>query len=485
MNPIPADGGTPSSTGLDDSAQSHAASDTAVWEEPREIESGVQAKVRTTPMVRLLQIVRNDLVHNAAALYGVQFCRKMFPLLTMPYLARVLGPSGWGSVAFVSSLGEFIVLIIEFGFNLSATRQIAQAKDARDECGKTIAGVLGAQAVLASASIMAAWLASQFIPLLRDNPKLLWAGVFYGVFQGMNPLWFFQGLERLKLLAALEIFGKTVGMIGVFLVVKAPEDAWEALLLQGIPPFLCAVIGFGLAYTQFPFVLPTRRLVKGALVSSWRLFVLRSGESLYSAGNAFTLGLFAPAASVGYFSIAEKISKAVFGLLNPIREALYPRLSRLAHGSEVEAARLARIGAVVMITGGFGLGILLYVFAPFLIRTMTGAEFRPAVTVLRIFALLPPLLSITNSVGFQWLLPHGLDSVVNRIIVTAGLLNIAMAFAVAKRYQHVGMAVCVLIAECYVCASMVRAVMLRIPFWRNRKTAVSAEKPISEEVLNG
>jgi PST family polysaccharide transporter len=448
-------------------------------------EESVEPRAPKSWMSRIGGLVRNDLVHNTAALYGVQLCRKIFPLITMPYLARVLGPSVWGTVAFVSSLGEFIVLIIEFGFNLSATRQIAQARNSPMTCANVMAGVIGAQAVLATLSVVAAWFAAQFIPLLRDNPQLLWAGVFYGVCQGVNPLWFFQGLERLRLLAALEITGKTIGVIGVFLIVRSPENAWLALLLQGIPPLLSAIVGLAIAYRLFPFVLPTASLVKDALTTSWRLFVFRSGESLYGAGNAFILGLFAPAASVGYFAIAEKISKAAFGLLNPVREALYPRLSRLAAGSAGAAARLARIGAALMISGGLLLGIGLYVFAPLMIRTITGSNFAPAVTVLRIFALLPPLLSVTYSVGMQWLLPHGHDGVVNRIILSAGAVNLAMAFLAAPHFQHIGMAVSVLIAECFVCASMVQAVMVRTPFWARRKPESALATRLGEEVMNG
>src|SRR5271169_2073299 len=119
---MPVDGQTPSGAGVAKGAEGYAAGDGAVREEPRVNEPGGPVKGQTTSMARFVQLIRNDLVHNTAALYGVQLCRKAIPLLTMPYLARVLGPAGWGSVAFVSSLGEFIVLIIEFGFNLSATR---------------------------------------------------------------------------------------------------------------------------------------------------------------------------------------------------------------------------------------------------------------------------------------------------------------------------------------------------------------------------
>jgi polysaccharide transporter, PST family len=430
---------------------------------------------------RIARFLRNDLVHNSAALYGVQLCRKVVPLITMPYLARVLGATEWGTVAFVASLGEFIVLLIEFGFNLSATREIAQNRHIPNKCGGVMAGVIGAQVLLATSVVGTALIASRFIPLLRDNPYMLWAGLFYGVVQGMNPLWFFQGLERLRLAGGIEIVGKILGMMAVFLFIHSPGDGWRALLFQALPPMLSTFIGIGLAYRYFPFTPPTLALIRDALRSGWRLFVFRSGESLYGAGNAFILGLFAPPAAVGYFAVAERISKAVFGLLNPIREALYPRISRLAATAAERATALARTGATIMIASGFIFGVTLYVLAPQLIHLMTGADFLPAVTVLRILAPLPLLLSITYSVGLQWLLPFGQDAVVNRIILTAGALNLVIAFFAAPVYQHIGMAVSVLISEIYVCISMVLAVVARVPFWRGSVPPPPVLAAITEE----
>jgi PST family polysaccharide transporter len=434
---------------------------------------------------RFFELLQNDLVHNSTALYGVQLCRKIFPLVTMPYLLRVLGPSVWGSVAFVSSLGEFIVLVIEFGFNLSATREIAHSRHVPQKCSRIMAGVLGAQTLLAAASVTAAWLASRYIPLLRNNPYLLWAGVLYGVFQGLNPLWFFQGLERLRLAASLEIAGKILGVFGIFLFVRSSSDAWKTLVFQGVPPMLSSLVGLILAYRLFPFTAPTFSLVKAAMISGWRLFVFRGGESLYGAGNAFILGLFAPISSVGYFAIAEKISKAIFGLLNPIREALYPRISRLAVTAAADAARLVRIGAAVMISGGVLLGIMLYIAAPRLIHITTGSDLRPAVTVLRIFALLPPLLSVTYSIGLQWLLPLGEDAKVNRIFLTAGALNLVTALLVAPVYQHIGMAVSVLFSETYACIAMVLAVVNRAPLWKNWTFRTNRVAALAKESCDG
>src|SRR5258707_905790 len=99
--------------------------------------------------IPVAKLFRSSLARNSAALYGVQICRKVFPLVSIPSLAYTLGASHWGAVAFVLSMAEIVALIIEFGFNLSATREISRGRHSREICRDTMAGVLGAQALLA------------------------------------------------------------------------------------------------------------------------------------------------------------------------------------------------------------------------------------------------------------------------------------------------------------------------------------------------
>ena len=405
------------------------------------------------------RLVSSQLVQNVAALYGVQIVRKVLPLMIVPYLARVLGPAGWGVFAFTQALAEFVVVVIEFGFNLSATREIARNRQSKTACGEIMAGVLGAQMVLAVCGILGAFLVSRTIPVLHDNPKLLAAALFYAIAQGFIPLWFYQGLERMRLAATLEVSGRVVGLLSIFLLVRSSNDTWLALLIQGVAPAFSTVIGLTMAYRHIPCRMPTRSLVQSTLVRGWRMFVFRSGESLYVVGNAFILGLFVSPIQVGYFATAEKISRAIFGLLNPVREALYPRLSSIAHRSPIEALRLARTGVAVMVIGGALLSASLFLFSPLLIRLLMGQAFTPAVMVLRILSVLPLLLAVTQSAGMQWLLPLGRDMDVNRIILQAGALNVALAVVLAPRFAQTGMAWTVVCAETFVSLSMIRAVL--------------------------
>jgi PST family polysaccharide transporter len=405
------------------------------------------------------RIASSRLAQNVAALYGVQFGRKIIPLISVPYLARVLGPLGWGKVAFVTAVAEFLVILIEFGFNLSATREIARNRECPRKCGEVMAGVLGAQALLAVLGVTLALTVAQWIPLLRENPALLLGGMVYGVCQGFAPIWFFQGLERIRLSSALEVGGKTAALCGLFVFVHSPADGWKVMALAGIAPAVTTVAALLLACQNIPMRRPTPALVGQALHMGWPMFVFRSAESLYGVGNSFLLGLFAGPVVVGYFAAAEKISRAAHGLLIPIRDAVYPRLSHLAKQGRDAAAPLARLGAMAMIGGGLALGAGLFASAPWLIRWLLGGAFQPAVAVLRILSALPVLLSITNSVGIQWLLPFGRDGAINRSIIAAGVLNVALSVVLAPRFAHIGMAWAVVLSEAFVCASLTFAAL--------------------------
>lgn len=417
---------------------------------------------------RLARLIRHKLVHDALALYGVQLCRKALPLIVVPYLTSTLRPAGFGLVAFMQSLAEFLVLAIEFGFSFSGTREIARYQDNPHKCGEIMSGVLSAQAILSIGCTICAAFVAFMIPILRDHPLLVATGLCYAVFQGFAPLWFFQGLERMKLCAALEIAGKVAGCICIFVFVHSPDDGWKVLGFQALAPAITSVLGLVLAFRTIPCVRPRFDLLRSAFAQGWPMFLLRSGESMYSVGNAFILGLFVAPTYVGYFAGADRITRAAFGLLIPIRDVLFPRMSHLAARSMEKARRLARSGMVLMAAGGVALGIVQYIFAPLIVRILMGRGFEPAIAVLRIESAYPVLVCLTCSLGMQWLVPLGYDRMVYRTTLTAGILNIVLATVLAPRFAHVGMSWGVIATEAYVSISFLVMVAKVRPLWGKR-----------------
>jgi PST family polysaccharide transporter len=390
--------------------------------------------------LRLSRLSRHTLVQNALSLYGVYLPNYFVPLLVIPYLARVLGAAGWGIVAFTQAFGAYVGVVVEFGFFLSANREVARYREDRAKLGEILAGVLGARGLLCLACLGPTLAASIWVPIFREHPGLFWAGFFWGTVQGFSMSWFFQGLERMRLITALETPGQFLGIIAILLLVHRPEEAWLVLVIQGLAYTLPTVVELALAYREVPFCVPTLRSIREGLRMGSSMFLYRGSLELYARGNALILGLFVPPQLVGYYAAAEKIARASYRLLNPVTQALYPRMTYLIHHAREKAHRLARMGVFLVGASGLALALLVYLSAPWLIRIVAGPEFAQAVPLLRILALMPALIAFGQAYGTQWMLPLGLDRLFNSVMLFAGGINVVLALILAPRYADFGMA---------------------------------------------
>ena len=403
----------------------------------------------------LRRLLRRRLFQNVMVLSGLQFASYLFPLATIPYLTRVLGPATWGLVAFSLAFGAFVSLLVEYGFNLSATRDVALYRDARDRLANLLAGVLGAKVLLALPAVGVTFLVQRLVPTFQEHPAMLWAGLFSALGQSFSLSWYYQGLERLRLMSALDISARASAMVGIFLLIRSPEDGWKVLALQGLASFLSVAVASGLAYREVSFRFPTWTLCWKALWMGWTMFLYNGAVSLYMIGNVFVLGLFAPPQFVGYYAGAEKFVTAFLGLFEPVRQALYPRLSHMIYHARDEAVRLARLGAVLMGVGGALVGFLIFLLAPLLVRVFLGEQFSPAVPALRILALLFPLAALGIALQSLWMLPLRMDRPFNVIILGTGLVNLVFALMLAPRYLHLGVAWAAVVADLFMVVSSI------------------------------
>ena len=184
----------------------------------------------------LLEEVRgNGMAANATALYAAHVAGLIVPLLTIPYLARVLRPTGWGLVVFAQSFGAWLALVMEYGFDLSGTRAVARVGADRSRLSEIVAGVQGAKLLMLFCAPIAMTAVYLAVPTFQREPALLiWAGVFAAA-RGLSPIWYFLGLERMRAPSAVDAGAKILAALGVFIWVKTPAHGWRVLALQAGP----------------------------------------------------------------------------------------------------------------------------------------------------------------------------------------------------------------------------------------------------------
>jgi polysaccharide transporter, PST family len=398
---------------------------------------------------------QDSLRQSLLFLYGVQAVNIVLPLVVMPYLAQILKVEGIGALAVVQSLAQYLSLVIEYGFNLSGTRQIALHRGNTIKQAVILSGIVGAKTALSMVVVLLSCFVFWSFPNLIQDSALFFSGIFWSIAFGFSPLWFFQGLEKMRFVAILEITTKIFATVLVFFYVKDSSDGWKVLFLQASASAIGSVFGLMIAFREVGFVIPNLKRILYSLSEGWSMFLFRAAVSLYTVGNTFLLGVFVPISLVAYYSVAERLTKACLIFVEPASRVFFSKLSSLGKSSLPQAAALSKMIILVLGLTGVLVASLLFVFAPVLVQFLFGHGFTPSIPLVRILTLLIPLVALSNALGIQWLLVLGLDKPFNTIILISGVVNLILVLVLVPRLQAIGMAIAVVSVECGVLLMMV------------------------------
>lgn len=422
----------------------------------------VLARVLNLPGISALRsVIDRQMVDTASALYAQNIIGYLLPLIMIPYLARVLGPETWGVVVFIQGIGMYLLIVVDYSFEMSATREIARRQEEPSRLGALVAGVMGARVLLAAGCIVAIGAAQLASPRLQDLGWLLWLGVFWFIAAAFRPFWFFLGLERVRAVLAVEVAGKVTAVVAVIWLVNSPADAWLVFALQGAASVVSGTVATVMVYRIVPFMAPTVGDSIRQLREGLGLFVFRMSTSIYNLSNVVILGFVAPAVVVGYYAGAERISRVLTTMMIPAVQSMFPRSSHLAKNDAEAAARVARIATVTLFTLASIGAVVLFFASPLLIRVLLGPAYSETIPVLRVLLLLLPILGISIPLGMQWMIPLGLEGILTRITVAGGLFHVPLATFLGMQYQHVGIAWALVTTESLILASTVGFLLLR------------------------
>lgn len=399
------------------------------------------------PVQALQSLIRRRWAKSMSALMGIHVCGVLLPLITIPYLARALGPDQWGIVALSQALGAYGCLVIEYGFGLSATREIAKCEHAPIARSHIVADVLSAKAVLCVITSILLLLAGFAVPAFRVHPALVLLTIPCPIAQGLDPSWYFQGMQRMRSMATMSITVRIIAVAAIIILVRRPEHAWRALAITAASSTAANGIGLILMYRDVAFTRLSIRTGVRSIREGWNFFVLRGAVSLFSSMNPLLLAAFATPAAVGNYVNGDKIQRSLWSISGPITQALLPHLSRTAELSPIDAATRSRRVLVCFVVLACAISAFILLVAPYAVQILFGVRYLPSIPVLRVLALAVPLSAFNGGLGYYWLIPMGRERAYSRIVVVAGLVCLATAYPFVKLLGATGMACSVLAAE--------------------------------------
>lgn len=427
--------------------------------------------------IRKLLSVRNSTVKkNFLALSVLQVTNYIFPLITVPYISRIFGPDIYGLLNFATSILAYFGLLVNYGFDLSASRDIAQNRDDKHKVNEIFNNVLFSKLLLYAVATIIFLIVLFSIDKIYSN-KTLYLILFFGsIFNVFFPTWFFQGMEKLNITAIFNFIVRFIFTVLIFLLIKTKEDFLLYPITTIFGQVIVSIMAMYLITKQFGVNLriPQLNVIFVTIKESWRIFATTVLINLYTTTNFILLGFLAGNYEVGIYSAAYKVVIIVMSILSaPLGQALYPNIGYYFSISYKEGINkiYKAIKYVVPIT--LIPSVISFLFPQVFITVLFGEKFDDAIHTLKILSFIPLIIGLSNIFGIQGLLNLKKDNYVYGITAIGAAIGISLNFLLVPIYKQNGTAISWLLTEIIITILMFFAFVKNTNFVADIKTVFS------------
>lgn len=389
------------------------------------------------------------IIKNIISLFSIQTVNYLLPLLVVPYLVRVLGIDNFGIYSLILGVVQYLVIVTDYGFNFSATREVALNRDSKNHIGRVFLSVIICKSCLVILSTCIILILAKSYSIYGGSHDLILAllcGISIVIGTAIFPVWLFQGCEKMVFIAISNFIARLIGTILVFFLVKNNEDIYIAVLLQGGTAILAGIISLFFAFKMDFFCINRVEIsdVIRQFKLGWHIFISTIFVSLYTNSIPLILGFTSGTESVGVFTAADKIRLALQGFIGPVSQALYPRLSKLMVESKDKAMRLIKLSFIYFILPLSIFSFTIFVFSEQIVKLFYGAESLRISNVLKVLIIIPPIVGIGNLLGAQILLPLGRSKAFSMTYIFTGLFGGLLIYVLSSQYAEYGVSVSLL-----------------------------------------
>lgn len=260
-------------------------------------------------------------------LKGLDF---LIPVLTIPYLLRVIGVEKYGLIAFCYGFSLYTASIVQYGFNVTATKEIARNRQDATALQKIYSTTLFTSAALSVAAISISCIAIVGIESLRTEWKLALISLLQATAQAIFPIWLFQGIEKMGFITYLFTAAKVISLAGIFILIKTPNDYIYIPALYAIGSITATIAAILIIKRELGVKIecPEPHEIAYKIKAGRHAFIAQITPTLYNNSATFMLGLFAGPHATGIYSAATKVIDAAISLGYVASNAALPQLSR-------------------------------------------------------------------------------------------------------------------------------------------------------------
>ena len=377
---------------------------------------------RTFVDIKLKIQQHNTLIKNFSYLSVLQIFNMIFPIITYPYLIRVLGTENYGLVIFAQTVVAYFVVLVGFGFNISATREISIHRDDKEKLSEIVSSIFIIKGFLFILSCLFMVGVLFLLPQAKGFKLLfvlsLWACLYDVIF----PIWYFQGIEQMKYITYITLVSRLVFLCFIFIFIHLQSDYLFVPIIYGLGAVISGGIALYLIFYkhQLRFIWQPYIVLKRYFQESIPMFYSNVSISLYASTNKIIVGYSVGMVAVAYYDLAEKLISIFKIPIALLGQSLFPKISKEKNLQFVYKIFKLSVSLNVL------LFILTLVCSKYIIIILGGAQMLPAQSIVNILAITLPILAMSNIFGMQLLIPFGYVKQYTRVIISSGFFYLIL-----------------------------------------------------------
>ncbi|MGQ8337728.1 oligosaccharide flippase family protein [Sunxiuqinia sp. A32] len=270
------------------------------------------------------------LIQNFGYLSALQVFTLLVPLVTIPYLLKVLGKETYGLIVFAQTVVSYLLILINFGFNLSATKEVSIHRDDKNKLSEIVSSILIIKGAFFLLSFVILWVTLGFFPKAENVKPLFYLMMYLCLYEWIFPIWYFQGIEKMKYITIINLISRSFFLLLVFFLVKEKNDYLTVPIINGAGYSIAGFFSLWIVFSQnrLQFKWQSWKVLKYYTAESVSIFLGSIAGKIKILSNKVILGAFVGMESVAIYDIADKIKEVFVVFLQLAGQVLFPNVSK-------------------------------------------------------------------------------------------------------------------------------------------------------------
>lgn len=370
------------------------------------------------------------------------------PLITMPYVTRVLGPTGYGKASFAVSVVSYFLLFSQLGIPTYGVRTCASLRDNKELLTKTVRELLYFSLITTAVTYGILLVSITSVPRLRNDADLILISSIALLLNAIGMEWLYRALEQYTYITVRSIFFKIVAVLVLFLTVRSKNDVNWYCVVVVVSMYLSYILNYLHSFSIVDYGIKTTIEIKKHIKPVLIFFLMSCATTVYTHLDTVMLGFMASDSEVAFYTVSVRVKSILVSIITALSAVLLPRAAYLVNNDKKEEfLHLSRKSLSYVLWAAIPLSTFFIFFASDGVQLISGKAFSAAVPAMQVIMPTLIFIGITNVIGLQVLVPLGKENAVLISEIGGAVTDFILNIVFIPVFGAVGAAIGTLFAE--------------------------------------